>query len=235
MSKRDEARERVSVVRRWDHGLTWAGEPSGRLERTSHALEVNGDVWLVDPVAWDGLEAQLDPLGTVRGVVVLSSNHQRDADVLADRYDVAVHVPAWFDHDEIDIDAPVERLQDELATTGFELVPTADGAFQEGALYHPGRQTLVVGDILTTTLLGRGERLAVFPFVRLFPPRKQLGGLAVERVLVGHGGGVVDGAQEALDTALVLSRRRTPSSLLFNAPMLARIVLGEVRRTVLGE
>ena len=35
-----------------------------------------------------------------------------------------------------------------------------------------------------------GERLAVHPALRLFPSRRQLGGLEIEHVLVGHGEGI---------------------------------------------
>ncbi len=53
------------------------------------------------------------------------------------------------------------------------------------------------------------ERLGVHPALRLTPPTK-LGRLAPERILVGHGHGVMDDAAAALTDALKGSRTRAP-------------------------
>jgi hypothetical protein len=70
---------------------------------------------------------------------------------------------------------------------------------------------LVVGDALGTAgyFCAPGERLAVHPILRLFPPRR-LRGLSPERVMCGHGAGVHDDAAEALAEALRTARRRIP-------------------------
>lgn len=218
----------LSIVSQWDSGLTWLARPDERMRRTSHAITVGEDVWLVDPVDAPRLDESLAELGTVAGVVVLASNHGRDADRVADRHDAPVFVPAWFDTDDVSLDASVRTFADDLADTGFELRRLLDGFVQEGALYHPDRRTLVVSDLLTRVHVARGERLAVFPFYRLSPPREQLGDVPVDRVLVGHGGGIYEGAQAALDEALAGSRRRAPSAFARNARSLFGIVLGEL-------
>jgi hypothetical protein len=159
--KHDKPGEEVAVVHRWEHGLTWMAHPDERMRRASHALAVDGEVWLVDPLDADGLDEELTTLGTVAGVVVLTNSHGRHADRLAQRHDVAIHVPACFDedgHPVSDFDAPVEVIVEELADTGFELVWEKDGrGWKEGALYHPGRGTLVVPDTLLTALFTREE------------------------------------------------------------------------------
>ncbi len=46
--------------------------------------------------------------------------------------------------------------------------------------------------------------------LRLNPPRRALRGVAPERVLVGHGAGVMDDATRVLEAALSRSRKRAP-------------------------
>jgi hypothetical protein len=102
-------------------------------------------------------------------------------------------------------DAPVEFFDEKLADTGFELVwerVYGPVRWYEGALYHPDRRTLVIPDTLMTAhLTVRIGRLEVVPFWRFSPPT-ELGDLAVERILVGHGEPVTDNAQTALEEAV---------------------------------
>lgn len=232
--KYDTAGEDMSVVHRWDHGLTWMAHPDEQMRRASHALVADDEVWLVDPVDVEGLDDRLAALGEVVGVVVLTNSHGRHAARLADRHGVAVHVPACFDEDAHPVDgfaAPVEPFDDELADTGFELVwEKAASSWREGALYHPDRRTLVVPDALMTALFARREgRLEVFPPFQFSPPRDALGSMAVDRVLVGHGEPVVEDAREALDRALAGSRRTAATAVARSVPTFARIALHEAR------
>ena len=233
--KHDEPGEEMAVVHRWGHGLTWMVHPDEQMRRASHALVVDDEVWLVDPLDTKGLDEELAALGTVAGVVVLTNSHGRHADRLAQRHDVAIHVPACFDEDADPItafDAPVEFLDEELADTGFELVWEKDGSgWKEGALYHPDRGTLIVPDTLVTALFTKEEgRLEVLPFFRLSPPRDSLGELTVNRILVGHGDPVVENAQTALDEALAGARRGAiPAIISRGVPTFARIAYNEVR------
>lgn len=232
--KYNEPGEDISVVRRWDHGLTWMAHPDALMRRASHALVLDGDVWLVDPLDAAGLEEEIATLGDVAGVVVLTNSHGRHADRLAARHDVAVHVPACFDEDDHPVSGfsrPVELFEDELGDSDFELVwEKASPGWQEGALYHPDRRTLVIPDTLMTALFtGKEGRLEVMPFFRFSPPRAELGELVVKRILVGHGEPVFENAQTALDEALSGAHRSTPGAIIRSLPTFARQMYSEIR------
>lgn len=218
-----------TVVSRWEGGMTWLAHPNEDMQRASHAIAVDEDVWLVDPLDARGLDDELVKLGTVAGVVVLTNSHGRHADRLAERHDVSVHVPACFGSAADRFEAPVEPFDDELDRTGFRLVWEKDGkGWKEGALYHPDRGTLVVPDALGTGLFAGGD-LAVFPFFQWSPPRTELGDLHVERVLVGHGEPVIENASAALEAALTTTPTGAASAVVRALPTFARIVYGEVK------
>lgn len=61
----------IRTVDRWDGGFGWIAEPEETMQRASHALVDNGDVWIVDPVDTSGLDEQIAEKGEVTGVVVL--------------------------------------------------------------------------------------------------------------------------------------------------------------------
>lgn len=232
--KYDRPGDEVTIVQRWKNGLTWMAHPDAEMQRASHALVVDEEVWLVDPLDAMGLDTELAGLGTVAGVVVLTNSHGRHADRLADRHGVAIHVPVCFAEDAHPVsgfDASVEFFDEELADTGFELVWKKDSpGWKEGALYHPNRRTLVVPDTLMTALFTDQEgRLEVLPFFRLSPPRDPFRNLTVERVLVGHGEPVVENAQVALDEALVGTRRGAPRAIVRSIPTFARQVYDEIK------
>lgn len=208
--KNDDPGEQVNVVERWEDGLTWMAHPDAQMQRASHAPTVEGDVWLFDPLDANGLDGELASLGTVAGVVLLSSRHGRHADRLARRHGVSIHVPDWFDIQTSDFDVPVETFSDELDETDFEVLWRVDSAVQEVALFHPERQTLLVGDSLMTNPLLCGEegRLELaLPLLRLRPPEVDLKSLSVERVLVSHGKPVFGDAQGALEQGLAMEHR----------------------------
>lgn len=200
-------------IDRWERGIGWIAHPDEKMKRASHAIESDGRVWVVDPVDARGIDDLFAELGDVAGVVILLDRHTRDADEIATRHDVSVHVPLWMTGVEEKIDAPVERLHTELGETGYGVHQVIDLPFwQEAALYGEDTGVLVAGDALGTAeyFLAGTERLGVHPMLRLFPPKK-LGRLAPERILVGHGAGVHDGTNEALRDALQGSRSRAPS------------------------
>jgi hypothetical protein len=171
----------------FEHGFGWVAEE--RLQRCSHALLVDGRVWVVDPVAWPEAEERIRSLGEPAGVVQLLSWHNRDCAAVAELLDV-----------------PHVRVPDFLPP--FEVVRSG---WRERALWLPEGRVLVVADALGTAgyFLAPGERLAVHPFRRFFPPRR-LGRFQPISVLVGHGDGVHDGATELLHEALRTSRSRAP-------------------------
>lgn len=206
----------VNEVDRWEGGAGWIAHPEEAMQRTSHALTGGEEVWVLDPVDAAGLDEFLADLGEVAGVAVTLDRHTRDADSLARRHGVAVHVPLWMSGVESKLDAPVERLGDRLGETGFEVVRLVDNpVWQEAALYDPDRRVLFTPEALGTVdfYLAPGERVGVHPMLRLLPPR-DLGGLEVERLLCGHGEGLSEGAGAAVSSALSGARRNAPGLYL---------------------
>lgn len=200
-------------IDRWEHGVGWLAHPDETMQRASHAIEVDGEVWIVDPVDHEGLDDLVTDLGSVAGVVVLLDRHTRDAAAVANRHDVSVHVPQFMREIADDLAAPVELIQRELGDTGYGMYElTNNGFWKEAALYGEDTGTLVVPESIGTTSYFRtsSERLGVHPMLRLFPPRK-LARLSPERVLVGHGSGIHEDAEAAIRDALDGSRTRAPS------------------------
>jgi hypothetical protein len=179
-----------------EHGFSWIVADEG-MRRCSHALLVDGDVWLIDPLAWPEAEERVRLLGEPAGVVQLLDRHNRDCAEVAARLGV-----------------PHLRLPEALPP--FEVVRVVNGpGWHERALWWPEGRVLVAADALGTAgyFLARGERLAVHPLLRLLPPRR-FARLAPEVVLVGHGEGVHSDAAAALHEALRTARRRIPRWLV---------------------
>jgi hypothetical protein len=196
-SMRSCSRVEWTSVDEWDGGFGW--QTRERIPRTAHALLAGGRVWLIDPVDVDGLDERIRALGEPGGVLQLLDRHNRDCTAIAERLRLP-HLRAW------------ERL----GAAPFEAVPVRDGRlWREAALWEPQARTLVCADALGTipSFLAPGERLGWHPLVRPFPPRS-FAPLRPERVLVGHGAGVFDGAAEALQQAVERGRRRLPAALL---------------------
>ena len=198
-----------ATFERFDGGLTWIPHPDEGMQRASHALVTEGGVWLVDPLDAEGLDERLADLGTVVGVVLLLDRHERDAAVIARRHQVPVSRPPGI---ERSVDAPTEDHTDGLPGTEFEFITLLEWpGWHEVALWDGS--TLVVPECLGTvpyTTVGE-ERLGVNPIVRIAPPR-HLGRLSPERILVGHGAPVLDGATPALHQALANARRGLPKA-----------------------
>ncbi|MEF8785473.1 MAG: hypothetical protein V5A45_06030 [Haloarculaceae archaeon] len=198
-------------------GVGWIAYPDERMQRASHAIAVDGDVYVIDPVDAEGIDDLFAEFGEVAGVVILLDRHKRDAAAIATRHDVPVYVPHFMADISDDIAAPVDPFHRELADTGYAAHPILNNvAWSEAALYSKDTGVLVVPESVGTAeyfLTGR-ERLGVHPALRLVPPKK-LGRLAPDRVLVGHGEGIHNEARAALRDAISGSRSRTPS-LYFN-------------------
>ncbi|WP_226007592.1 hypothetical protein [Natrinema salinisoli] len=212
-SRADERPSDFEEIDRFDGGVGWIAYPDETMRRASHALEIDGDVWVFDPVDAAGIDELFAEFGDVAGVVVMLDRHKRDAAAIADRHDVPVYIPEFFEGVSEDLDAAVARFSDELSDTGLQAFPVIDNRFwQEVALYNPADGTLIVPETVGAVdyFLAGGETLGVHPMLRLNPPRKPLRGVAPERVLVGHGPGVMADASRALEDALAGSRKRTP-------------------------
>jgi hypothetical protein len=160
-----------------DDGFGWIVEE--RVARTSHALAVDGRVWLVDAVLWPDALERARALGEPAGVVQLLDRHNRDcAEIAAELGVPHLRVPDR-------VDAPLEI---------FSVVNVP--LWHERALWWPDRRVLVVADVLGTVgyfTLGGGV-LGVHPVLRPFPPKRRLGRLDPDVVLVGHGEGVRNAA-----------------------------------------
>ena len=182
----------MRIVDEIAHGVGWFEEE--RTYRTSHALEVDGRVWLFDVVDWPELDERVRELGEPAGVVQLLDRHERDCAAVAKRLGVTHHV-----------------LPRQLPGTPFELRPVVRFRWwKEIALWWPERRLLLVADALgTIPFFCAGEEPAgVHPFLRPWPPRS-LRGLAPEHLLVGHGEGVHH-HPAAVESALRTARRRIP-------------------------
>lgn len=217
--------EEVTVLTRWEHGLTWMAHPDAQMQRASHALVANDEVWLVDPLDAADLDEEIAALGTVAGVVVLGSEHHRHADRLAARHEVSIYLPGWFEEEAKDFEAPVVEFIEELADTGFRALKLKEGFWQEAGLYHPERRTLAVSDTFMTALFtGQEGRVELFPPARLDPPHEAFDGLAIDRLLVGHGEPVVENVEERIQRALAMNYRSTPGAFLRSTPILVKII-----------
>jgi hypothetical protein len=187
---------RVGWCDEFDRGFGWIVDEF--LERCSHALVAGGHVWLIDPVDGDGVEDRVRSVGAPAGVIQLLDRHNRSCAELAARLGVP--------HDVV----PRESIGP------FEFISVRDGRFwKEVALWWPEQRVLVSGDALGTSRYyhTRKERLAVHPLLRLRPPRRQLGQVAPERILCGHGEGIHADAEAALREALRTARRRIPAQV----------------------
>ena len=184
----------VRIVDETEFGLGWM-ETTAQ-SRTSHALVVEGRVWLVDPIEPEGVEERIRALGEPVGVVQLLDRHNRASASLASRLGVPLHV-----------------VPESLSETPFELLPIVRRRFwAEVALWWPERRALVCADVLGTNPFFRAsdEPVGVHPVLRFIPPRRLLG-LGVEHLFVGHGEGLHGiGTAAQVDDAVSNARRRIP-------------------------
>lgn len=202
----------LDVVDRWDGGISWTLE-GDTLHRTSHAFETEPGLWIVDPLDAPGLDEELEALGEVVGVTMLLDRHKRDTELLAQRYDVPVSLPAALAPVAEELEAESTRYAGSLPGTEYRTIRLTTNRFwREVGLFDADRGTLVVPEAIGTHKLftTEDERLGVHPALRLFPPRQHLDGLEPERILVGHGPGIFDDAPTALREAMEQSRRNAP-------------------------
>lgn len=211
MKQGGEARDARRVAE-FDGGFSWIAFPEEAMQRASHALVEDGDVWLIDPVDAPDLDGWIEEHGELAGVVVLLDRHTRDAAEVANRHGSSVYLPEAFAEARREIDAPVETFADGLPGTDYRSFTVLDTpVWTEVGLYDDESGTLVVAESVGTAEYFRapGERLGVHPARRLFPPTA-LRGFLPERILVGHGEALVEDAPEALREALAGSRRNSP-------------------------
>jgi hypothetical protein len=196
----------VRFVDETEFGFGWI--EAERLARASHALAVDGRVWVLDPIEGEGVDERIRALGEPAGVVTLLDRHRRDSRAFAERLGVPLHV-----------------VPTELPGTPFEVLPVLRSRFwAECALWWPEPRVLVCADALGTLSFFRAgdEPVGVHPFLRLLRPPRRLRGLGPEHLLVGHGEGLHgDGVAAAVDDAVGNARRRIPRWLA-NVPRIVR-------------
>jgi hypothetical protein len=192
-----------------DDGVGWLAYPDEAMQRASHALTVDDDVYVVDPVDVPELDDLLAERGSVAGVVTLLDRHKRDAAAVARRHDAPVYLPGPLSDVADDIDAETEAFSGPLPGTDYEPITVVDAFYWTEVALFDG-STLVVPESVGTTdyFLAGDERLGVHPMRRPVPPRGPLGGLDPDRIRVGHGAGVDTDASAALSDALRGSRKR---------------------------
>jgi len=194
----------VKTYDEYEFGLSWVLEEA--MERTSHALVVDGRVWLIDPVAVDEALERALALGTPAGVLQLLDRHKRDCASLAARLGV-----------------PHLRVPDEAPP--FDAIPVVRfPGWRETALWWPERRALVVAEVVAGSEIytgGGAARVGMHPFLRLLPP----GGLRAyepEHLLMGHGPGL-HGIEAAAELARAYARsRRDLPRVLAKLPFAAR-------------
>lgn len=201
----DEPSERPSLeaVTEWDGGITWFAYPEEDAMRGSHALATESGVWVVDPLDADGLDDRLRDLGEVAGVVVIHDRHTRDAEAIAARHDVAVHVPDWMDLTREKLDNDPDPLEDRLPGTNYEIHRLIDtDEWEEAVLVNETGGTLVVMESFGT-LPGfcEGDNdIGVHPALDEAP--EGLTDYHPERILVGHGESIYEDAATKLAATL---------------------------------
>jgi hypothetical protein len=164
-------------------------------------------VWLVDALDRpEAIDRALE-LGKPAGVIQLLDRHERDCAALAARLEVP-HLVA----------------PEEVPGSPFTCIPVMRRKhWRESAVWWPDARTLVCADALGTNPFYTAGKapLGVHVLLRLTPP-KALGAFRPDRILVGHGEGLVgSGTSEALREALRTSRRGLPG-LLVRLPFASR-------------
>lgn len=222
--------EEYRVIDRWEAGVGWIAHPAEGGQRASHAVRTEGGVWVIDPLDAPGVESLITEYGQVTGVLVCADYHARDGALFAERFDVPVTVPASLRRVPARVDAPIERVHGAVA--GFELRPVRPlGLWREVIAYRPTDGTLYVPDYLSShdAFTVGPERIGLPTLSRLRPPRTTFGDLAPERILLGHGEGVFEGAEATLTTAIEGARARFPRALLATLPAELRSMLAALR------
>jgi hypothetical protein len=195
----------VRVYDEYAFGFSWVLEEL--MQRSSHALLVDGAVWLVDPVAHDEALDRAAGLGEIAGVLQLLDRHNRDCEPLAGRFGV-----------------PLLKVPDEVPGTQLKAIPVVRfPGWKETALWWPQHETLVVAEVVGSNEYYTGGRGAVgmHPMLRALPPRG-LRSYSPRHLLMGHGPGVHGAAATpALRQAHQRARRDLPR-VLARLPTLGR-------------
>jgi hypothetical protein len=195
----------VRVYDEYEFGFSWVLDEL--MQRTSHALVLDGKVWLVDPVAFDEALDRAAGLGEIAGVLQLLDRHDRGCAELAERYGV-----------------PHLKVPDAVPGTPLKAIPVVRfPGWKETALWWPEQEALIVAEVVGANDYYTGGRAAVgmHPMLRPLPP-KGLRSYSPRHLLMGHGAGVHGAAATpALRQAHQRARRDIPR-VLAKLPTLGR-------------
>ncbi len=123
----------VRVYDEYAFGFSWVLEEG--MQRSSHALVLDGRVWLVDPVAFDEALERAAGLGEIAGVLQLLDRHNRDCAALAERYGVE-HL----------------KVPDAVPGTPWKAIPVVRfPGWKETALWWPEHDALIVAEVVGPT------------------------------------------------------------------------------------
>lgn len=193
----------IGEATEWDGGFSWIAHPEEDARRASHALATADGVWVVDPVDAEGLDGQLRELGDVAGVAVVQDRHTRDAEAVARRHEVPVAAPEWASLTREKLDGEASPLGPALDGTSYavrDLIRRDD--WEEAVLWDEAAGTLVVPETLGAlpAFTDGDAGLGVHPAID--DPPGWLADLNPDRVLVGHGTSLREGASAALSAAV---------------------------------
>src|SRR5215218_7611942 len=184
----------VRVYDEYEFGFSWVLEEL--MQRTSHALVLDGQVWLVDPVAFDEALDRAAGLGEIAGVLQLAERHR----------------------------VPHLKVPDAVPGTPLKAIPVVRfPGWKETALWWPEQEALIVAEVVGTNEYYTGGRAAVgmHPMLRALPP-KGLRSYSPRHLLMGHGAGVHGAAATpGLRQAHQRARRDIPR-VLATLPTLGR-------------
>lgn len=179
--------------------------PAVKAELFSTGIEVPAGVYLIDPIPLADSQLSWLPEGSVVGVVVTNTNHQRASLFYSEKFSAPI-----FAHRETFPGAKPPSLIDIADGTKiseeFETIEIEGAALGEIALYQPGGGgTLIVGDAL----------INFEPYGFTFLPRKycinekkmrqslrKLLTRKAERLLFAHGAPILSGASMRLQNLL---------------------------------
>jgi hypothetical protein len=187
-------------------GMSWRMDEA--VDRCSHALLVEGRVWLVDPVDQREAMERVAALGPPAGVLQLLDRHNRDCAAIAARLGV-----------------PHLTVPDAVPGTPLQAIAVMRRArWRETALWWPQPRVLVVAEAVGTGpafTAGRGA-VGMHPLLRLKPPGA-LRGMRPEHLLTGHGA-PVSGSEAAagIEWAYAHARRDLPRAVFTLARLAVR-------------
>lgn len=206
-------------IAEWEGGYGWLADPKDLSERSSHVIVGNSGHWLIDPLDGPGVRDLLPDASDITGIVLTLDRHQRDCAMFAREFDVAVAIAGPLRGVEADLPCRTESTDRFRADTGWSVRPVIDRpGWHEIALVSADGKTMWISEIVGNApyFCAPQEQLGVHPLVRLRPPREIFADEEPDRVIVGHGRGVMEHGAAALHDAMEHGRRRAPQAY-FNA------------------